>query len=1271
MDLIKFTSDNLYDAGKNFFEQLRVPLKTKTEQSISAKAILKDQFKDVPIFNSIKDTFYLGLIDNSIFLDTSSMFESEGLSLDESLNKVNERYEGIMVFAVKLENYYPNRSDIANLVRAFNKSSKKVPVIVLLSYHNNGNSYLTFSTTERTKYIQNWREGEKLGKVSMLKDINIRHPHTGHLKILQDLKLKSDVRSFEALYKQWKEVFDIQLLNKTFYAELSDWYNYALSIIKLSIKPSYYKSDNDNVKNFTIRLINRLIFSWFLKEKGLIDKSLLELYDYQNNKIGKLKDINSNNFLKSNSYYRGILQNIFFASINTPHKNRKNDRFFGIKYLTDDFNFDCFNKIPFLNGGLFDKLEEDNCNDIIDDSKFAAPNELFYGKNIIVYEGKKQKLVNGLNVIFSKYKFTIEENTPFEEDIALDPELLGLVFENLLAEADPDENVSKSARKQSGSFYTPRKVIDYMINESLVLYFNNYLKVNNANINNAKSKISNLVYFNSIDENDKTFSSLIIDAIDSMRVLDPACGSGAFPMGMLHRIVNILSIVDENNKIWVKKQLEKVAPELRESMKKEFDQHKLDYARKIGLIRNCIYGIDIQPMAVMITKLRFFISLLIEQKININSDDKNYKISPMPNIETKIICANSLRELQPNIFDEQLLVQLNSARIDYYNPEISIEEKESVSNNIAELLSALYPRFAEISTGIKYKDDESRKLHNKSLIKEWFKHSIITAPFFNMQAFFPEISNNGFDIVIGNPPYGGNNIDDDVKTYLGLGSKDPYGAFIARFLSNGERETPLKNNGVLSYIVSDTFMTIKSHKQLRTQMMKNYIYKIIRVHPDTFKATVNTAILITQRNTEKCKENDKSDKLILKVPDEHKCLMADMTNVSIHSNHDRFLEILYKTAGFEEHQNISSSEYAIYTYPQNLIATNSNLPFFVASPKLFVFMNDSENIKKEKVKIGEKDIFARVIEINNQKIKVAKLEQVAEVKVGLQTGDNDSYLYQNPNSRGKYTSIVDYKKYLLSEEDLSKIRTDEKLRLEVIEKGISRDNKKSNRYFDGKYIIPYDKGGESDADEGWLPNYYVPTNYFIDWSEWAVKRMKTLTTEQRNKEKGEKGGNNSIASRFQNSETYYKIGLTFSITGIYAPSFRLCSGGTWDVKGSFIESVIDRNILLGNLSCKFVKYLAKCFVYHTVDLQVDAVKEIPILINIKKEINIREKVNSLILNQQKNLAYDYVGNEQIEIDKLIYDSYGLNEEDIQEVENWYARRYPKLVEAQKRRAGKI
>ncbi|MFN9063204.1 MAG: Eco57I restriction-modification methylase domain-containing protein, partial [Pseudanabaena sp.] len=462
-----------------------------------------------------------------------------------------------------------------------------------------------------------------------------------------------------------------------------------------------------------------------------------------------------------------------------------------------------------------------------------------------------------------------------------------------------------SIRKQTGSYYTPRKVIQEMVNESLFIYLKKHTTPENV------KALEKLVYENILDNADNAFCEGVVNGIDRFKVLDPACGSGAFPMGVLHRLVDILKLVDPENDKWLKLKLQPVDANYRDEFEKTLKQHLDDYSRKLGIIRDSIYGIDIQPLAVQITKLRFFISLLIDQKV-----EKG--ITPMPNIETKIICANSLKNIQPDLFSPDAIAKLKIARLKYYKPDLSIEEKRSVTDDIVTVLDGAFPSF---STEIMGKHIAGQ---NKELLRHWFTHATVAAPFFNLEFFYPELEGQGFDCVIGNPPYGGTKISDDVRKDLGIDSKDPYGAFIARFLASNNKQTPLRDGGVLAYIVSDTFMTIKSHHALRRQMMDNYIHKMIRVHPDTFKATVNTAIIICERNTSKSFNQD------------HVCQMVDMTNVSVHDSYSRFVELLGLARGVDfgvVKECVSNEEYGIYYYPQGLIKTNSNLPFFVASPK--------------------------------------------------------------------------------------------------------------------------------------------------------------------------------------------------------------------------------------------------------------------------------------------------------------------------------------------------
>ncbi|MBN2571248.1 MAG: hypothetical protein JXA68_03910 [Ignavibacteriales bacterium] len=1213
MNLQIFNKENLFNSSNNLFEQLGIKLNSSTSENIPIKDVLKNHYKENNTFNSIGNTYFIGIIDDSIFKETG-MFD-ENYSFSDALEQSEINYNGLMLFAIEL-NKIPTRTEISDITRAFNRVSKKMPVAVLLKYFIDNEAVISFAISERMSYHQSWRAGDKVGKITMLKDIKINKTHSAHLKILSGLSIlnqRPPIRSYNDLHKFWQHAFSIQALNEKFYTDLQEWFYFAAQNIELPFKPDYI-NEKENIKNFLVRLLARIMFCWFVKEKGLIKSELLEIIDWNGRKYLLTNDIDDKNFLFSNSYYRGILQNIFFNALNKKDKKSIKD-FKWLKYLNSNFNIEWLLKIPYLNGGIFDKLEEDNTKESIEDSVIKIPNYLFYGieKEEEIVTGRRRNIKNikhkGLNCILNDYKFTLDENTPFEEDIALDPEMLGLVFENLLAELDPnlEENTKRSIRKLTGSYYTPRKIIYEMVNDSLFLYLNKFIQEKYKDLPNNKQKINDLIYFNKFEDDDSTFSEAVVDSLDKFKILDPACGSGAFPMGMLNRIVEILKTVDCKNERWINIKLRNVDSAQQNEFKKVLTIHLDDYSRKLGIIRDSIYAIDIQPMAVQITKLRFFISLLIDQKTeNI--------ITPMPNIETKIICADSLKNIHSDFFNEEAIKKLTEARNIYYRPDLTQEERNRITDEIVIILNDAFPDFHKDVTG------KNQPVRNKELLKKWFKEAAISAPFFNLEFFYPELKEQGgFDCIIGNPPYGGNKVTDDVRNSLDIESKDPYGAFIARFLNNYDKPTPLKHGGVLAFIVSDTFMTIKSHLKLRKHLMQNYIHKMVRVHPDTFRATVNTVIMVAERNTKR------------EFNEEHICLMADLTNISIHENYERFIQILNLTKVDEfdtDKKNISNEQFAIYNFPQSLIKTNSNLPFFVASPKLFSLMNDSgPDLKKEWREISGVKILNRNLKINNKILGIVKLGDVEKIAKGMDSCIK--YVFRSDNNvpiiRTHY-KIVDKQK-IRSKHEITILTEKEKLN------GVSEKD----------FIIPFNKGASSDSSDGWLPNYYVPIEYYIDWSTKAVDEH-----------------------YHRNKNLYFLDGLTFSFRGEYSPTFRLKNIGPFDANSSFIGTRnFDPIILLGVLCSKFIRYIFNVYIQHTIASDIDKIKEIPIKLTLSNNNILNKMILDIIDKQKSTSRYDYSSYEQIEVDKIIYDEYGLNMEDVQEVENWYARRYPKLVSAQK------
>lgn len=596
--------------------------------------------------------------------------------------------------------------------------------------------------------------------------------------------------------------FSVDVLTKAFYNELSDWYAWAIKEIQF---PNDIDDPHDNEKynhEAAIRLITRLIFVWFLKQRKLIPWQFFdELYIAEYLLEGFTPNARTNLFGKSTEsrYYKAILQNLFFAMLNSPMTSE------GSKELTErrfrklnengsasrtDFdnnklmryekffkNPDLFvelanSTVPFLNGGLFDCLDDKENGMYLDaftdresiNRQLIVPDFLFFGEEV----GKKidltgyygyKKIVDASGVIdiLKRYNFTVEENTPFDQDVSLDPELLGKVFENLLAAYNPETQTT--ARKQTGSFYTPRDIVQYMVNEALVAHLNRVVG------SELEDQYRNLLDYSDTDLilSDSQRKS-ILEAVFKCKVLDPACGSGAFPVGMLQQMVHILQRIDPDNEMWRNMILESSLNSMQESMtlsdeerreiqedvNRNFDEicNHPDYARKLYLIENCIYGVDIQPIAIQISKLRFFISLVIDQKTN-SDPTENFGIRPLPNLEAKFVAANSLIGLQKrdgNLFDlddikaDEKLLRLAKHRI--FGAK-TLRTKRKWKNRVAELRQKIADALIENNF---IGNEQAADLIAWDMFDQ---HKY--APFFDPEWMFGVTG--GFDIVIGNPPY--------------------------------------------------------------------------------------------------------------------------------------------------------------------------------------------------------------------------------------------------------------------------------------------------------------------------------------------------------------------------------------------------------------------------------------------------------------------------------------------------------------------------------------
>ena len=580
--------------------------------------------------------------------------------------------------------------------------------------------------------------------------------------------------------------FSVEALTKQFYKDLFEWYQWAVDENSNVTFPNYVATeddDKDDLEKKIIRMITRIMFVWFIKQKDLVPNRIFDV-DYLST---ILKDFDPYSTTVGN-YYNAILQNLFFATLNRAIKDEdgntrkfatasKRDiknlyRYAELFSISEDEVINLFAEVPFLNGGLFECLDKTRYIDGVEqcynfdgfsrnDARFSdgrykhravVPNNLFF-------EPEK-----GLISILSRYNFTIEENSPEEQQVALDPELLGKVFENLLGAYNPE--TKETARNQSGSFYTPREIVNYMVDESLISYLGD---------NDFVRSLFNHDF--SFDKSMVDVYQKIADKLKAVKVLDPACGSGAFPMGLLNRMIDIL---------------ERISPE----------EHVYDL--KLSIIENCLYGSDIQSIAAQITKLRFFISLICDCEKD--GSKSNFGIPTLPNLETKFVSANSLiakkkKPLQGNLFENPEIEPTKKALHDIRHKHFSAKSA-SAKHRLRAKDQELREKLASLLA-----DDDNCAPEDAKQLAAWNPYDQnAVSPFFDPEWMFGVA--DGFDIVIGNPPYIQlqNNSGELAKLYehCGYSTFARTGDIYCLFYERGWQL--LKQGGHLCYITSNKWM---------------------------------------------------------------------------------------------------------------------------------------------------------------------------------------------------------------------------------------------------------------------------------------------------------------------------------------------------------------------------------------------------------------------------------------------------------------------------------
>ncbi len=606
---------------------------------------------------------------------------------------------------------------------------------------------------------------------------------------------------YKELYLQLKETIDNALMNDP---------------------KAQREFETKNIKSvdFAKKTLGQIVFLYFLQKKGWLGVKKDQKWGQGDKHF--LTSLYNTCIDKGQNFFNDYLKYLFYDALANERKESDDN--------PKDYYKRFAGKIPFLNGGLFEPTNEYDWRNI----NLIIPNNIFSNNTLIAHDEEG----TGILDVFKRYNFTVKEDEPLDIEVAVDPEMLGKVFENLLEVTD---------RKSKGAFYTPREIVHYMCQESLINYLDTKLNKDSAVYKEFGSKQSDLFdntvkkgqlsletkedniiiskedieifirkgtlileneqHVENLQKETKTYNFKLPETIrnnakkidkvlENVKICDPAIGSGAFPVGLLHEIVTARQVINTY-------------------LKNDISTYEL----KRNAIYESIYGVDIEHSAVDIAKLRLWLSLVV--------DEENYEdIKPLPNLDYKIVCGNSLIGLPQDIMrDGELEQEIEKLKEKYFN----ITDKQQKHDLRIEINSKIKQLIKSAEQFISYRID------------------------FDFSLWFSEVfrENKGFDIVIGNPPYiqlqkNGGKLANLFKT-LNFETFERMGDIYALFYEKSINI--LTKNGILAFITSNKWMRAGYGKSLRKFLSKKEALKLIDLGPGVFEtATVDTNILILKNN---------------------------------------------------------------------------------------------------------------------------------------------------------------------------------------------------------------------------------------------------------------------------------------------------------------------------------------------------------------------------------------------------------------------------------------
>ncbi len=1024
--------------------------------------------------------------------------------------------------------------------------------------------------------------------------------HTAQSRFLPILE-NDDLRpTLEDLEK----AFDVEVVTEEFFQKYRDLFiRTKLELDKivqkdvaqtfLSVKKIKQEFENKNINtvDFAKKLLGQIVFLYFLQKKGWfgVEKGK----PWGTGPKDFMRRLFNKEYGDYKNFYNDILEPLFYEALRTDRS-------------ADDHYYSRFNcKIPFLNGGLFDPINDFDWVNV----DILLPNELFSNQN----RTKEGDIGDGILDIFDRYNFTVIEEEPLEKEVALDPELLGKIYEKLNAIRADNFNeyveVLKSGKKgeetkfnkEYGVYYTPREIVHYMCKESLINYLESSTGIPACDIEKfieladsvqereavalereekiRRGELKSTKYESQIPESIRNNAEKIDKLLADVKVCDPAVGSGAFPIGMMHEIVKLRELLS----VYLEKQVK-------------------TYDLKRHCIENSLYGVDIDPGAVEICKLRFWLSLIVDE-------DDFCNIKPLPNLDYKIVCGDSLLGVEKDLFNLQAFNKLEELKPKYFN-ETNPLKKQEFKNEIDKLIF-------EITKGHKE---------------------------FDFEVYFSEVfhEKGGFDVVIGNPPYiSTKGIDEKDKKILqqhyGF-ADDTYNHFYFKGMNL------LKQNGILAYISSKTFWTIQTKKNLRELLLNNKILQLFDTANPFASAMVDTCVTIVQKQ---------------KADEKHLIKFLDGRN-------DLSNPLKY---------SVAQSVYATTPNQVFFMPTPYNLKVYEKLGKKvnellkqwWDLISTSKNIEKNKNKL---EAYRNSLKPGD----ITLLGLITEGGQGLATANNGKYVgvldgtkwadnvrKQRPEKLLLATSFCkekgirnkqDAQTFLntLSEKEIRNLfdTLKEKYGRDIFGQGwlyriVSQDeiadvealteDEKLNGITGTRTYVPYDKG-DKDGNR-----WYAPTPYYIDWSRENVKFLKENS--------GKKGEGMPVV---RNPQFYFREGFCWTdVNSTYLKS-RLKENGVYDVltMSLFSSTYLPDWFFVSIINSKFISEYVDDFVNSTSHFQINDARQLPIIIPTSDQLKAFEAIFHRAYNiQQQKFAGTITEEEaekqledvQKELDKMVEEMY--------------------------------